>query len=418
MLATATAVSNSLHMQQYNWNWRQRSHDPSSIQSFPLAGRDPNANVHDVASANGHGVVDRSVYPPRSRVVTRYPQSIRGLHKSYPRGRWQAKQRSKVPAGMKSTNVKLRRSEQVSFQSGTIPRTEIKNGYGSRRNAGLPPRTSPDAYTHGEGLANPSSKLVDSINTGYLHYSPSTTNQSRDDNVPNKSSASVSYSSSYSQDYHHQQQSIYSTRPGQVNHGILGQYPYQEPQQYRYHHHNQHYSSDDSFHPSLTSPVYTVSSPVFCDNTPAADFSPFVTESDGDNNNNDNNNQSQTRPIQALVGDVSGIKRILDMISMKEAMNRILAKNRLVRQKDATTSSRDDFSEKNRETRLCIGNTAFASPRPDEGMISPLFSCSAGTAGRSRLEYDPRQPQYSPEYDPDPFRNDREYSPFFPGWYD
>lgn len=34
------------------------------------------------------------------------------------------------------------------------------------------------------------------------------------------------------------------------------------------------------------------------------------------------------------------------------------------------------------------------------------------------LEYDPRQPQYSPLYDPDPFRNDAEYDPAFPSWYD
>ena len=36
----------------------------------------------------------------------------------------------------------------------------------------------------------------------------------------------------------------------------------------------------------------------------------------------------------------------------------------------------------------------------------------------ARLEYDPYQPQHSPTYEPDPFRDDKEYSPLFPGWYD
>jgi len=35
-----------------------------------------------------------------------------------------------------------------------------------------------------------------------------------------------------------------------------------------------------------------------------------------------------------------------------------------------------------------------------------------------RLEYDPSQPLYSPTYDPDPFRDDSEYDPLFPSWYD
>ncbi|KAG7353857.1 hypothetical protein IV203_003212 [Nitzschia inconspicua] len=35
-----------------------------------------------------------------------------------------------------------------------------------------------------------------------------------------------------------------------------------------------------------------------------------------------------------------------------------------------------------------------------------------------RIAYDPRQPQYSTEYDPDPFRNDQEYSPYSSSWWD
>lgn len=451
---------------------------------YHLAGIAPNVYSHDFSSANSHEDLDRIVYSPRSRVVASYPQKPTGRHKNNPsRGRRRSppattKHKAKVAAASrtKSKDFKMRRTQKAPFLSGTTHRTLTNNnGYDNRGNFSLPPRqnnheaseyTQPSyLYRPDHVASNASSSIVapipvDSTNAfNSLHgqqaryFSPPfyANNQDNryDSNQPQTAfdpsvgatprTPAMSYPTSYHQGGSYCQDQQPSSHSSSAGENVVPVNPSQVPvqsnlePQTQYHHNHPHdhhhqktkqrHAIDESFITSsvVARPtVYTVSSPVFCDNTPQADFSRSETEVAG----NDTTVHPVLNPVPSTrttitEDDISKIQKYLEMVSMKEAMKKALAKNRrLVRNKVTTISSSNDY-ETNGSAVVCSARQRDAGEMTlqSRGNISSS-SNSTRTTTDHRLEYDPRQPQYSPLYDPDPFRDEREYSPYFPGWYE
>jgi hypothetical protein len=146
---------------------------------------------------------------------------------------------------------------------------------------------------------------------------------------------------------------------------------------------------------------YMPTSPSYCDNVPVADYSSYQI----------NDLQPYTRSMildssSRSVGKLFCVENNhgthhdryhfnKNMDELREAYKRFAAKHFARTKKTAVSRSRTPTKKAHHLSHRSTSTTSV-----DIG----------------RLAYDPRQPQYSPSYDPDPFHNEREYSPYFSEW--
>lgn len=355
--------------------------------------------IHDacfdsVAIASSRRIMDRTVYPPQPRVPSRFPET-----------RLRRSKNGAHPGG--ATNCKTAAGHKMRSQSRKNRRlhTAIK-GYVPGGNRSFPRQTSNEAYlaAYSAGPNHVPLHKISSINqarSSQAHDSPYYNALNRHERAPNPyrpaldsydSHREMSFPPSSNQGHHHQYG--YSSTVNSSLHAWNNTQPIQKKQP----NHRDHYN-DDLFSPSPTSVVYVPFSPTFCDSSPNADFSQYVTSSHHGLGSLVREDQSLSPAIATDPGDASEIQRNMYMSSMKEAMTKALARNKLSRSKVIFTDCRGKSPEM---TLNAMGATDVRQ----------------GGDGTGRLAYDPRQPQYSTLYDPDPFRNDSEYSPYFPGWND
>jgi hypothetical protein len=154
----------------------------------------------------------------------------------------------------------------------------------------------------------------------------------------------------------------------------------------------QHQSSlsEADFRIAISKKPYAPTNPTFCDNTSQADFSTF-------------SGMLQSLPGDGASFDSSTGRNEQKMAELRQAYQRFAvayksrSKSRSSQPKNRTTSN---------STSLKSSGESYSS------------TTTAITQRHHPIAYDPSQPQYSTHYDPDPFRNDREYSPFSFCWFD
>mmetsp|Transcript_15357 Transcript_15357/g.28615 ORF Transcript_15357/g.28615 Transcript_15357/m.28615 type:complete len:293 (-) Transcript_15357:105-983(-) len=163
--------------------------------------------------------------------------------------------------------------------------------------------------------------------------------------------------------------------------------------------------------PTQSHVPYVPQSPSFCDTVPQADYSRFIMSG----------RRAAVPPNHP------------DPYRSEESFSQPSTDHSLVsseHEQDVRNTFQDDaFSEKMAELRKAYKRFAakhFSREKNYEkkgkkrkrSPVAEKMSKHGDNDLGCRLSYDPCQPQYSPTYNPDPFRNEREYSPNYPDWLD